>query len=92
MTLLKFLKLKVSVLGVICAMITMDANCATNYGIQSAWDNPNANMATGSVKPGYTQLAWETGTVFHNNNLFIAQFRFVPIFCSASTDNVDKFV
>ena len=63
MTLLKFLKLKVSVLGVICAMITMDANCATNYGIQSAWDNPNANMATGSVKPGYTQLAWETGTV-----------------------------
>ena len=34
-----------------------------NWGIQAAWDNPNANMAGGSLKPGYAQLAWESGTV-----------------------------
>ena len=34
-----------------------------NWGIQAAWDNPNANMASGSLKPGYAQLAWESGTV-----------------------------
>ena len=36
--------------------------CA-NYGIQSAWDNPSANMAAGSVKPGYAQLTWSAGSV-----------------------------
>jgi len=30
---------------------------------QTAWDNPNANMAAGSLKPGYAQLAWSTGNV-----------------------------
>ena len=34
-----------------------------NYGIQSAWDNPNANMAAGSTKPGYAQLFWSPGSV-----------------------------
>ena len=33
------------------------------YGIQAAWDNPTANMAKGSIKPGYAQLPWSTGTV-----------------------------
>ncbi len=33
------------------------------YGIQEAWDNPTANMTAGSIKPGYAQLAWSTGSV-----------------------------
>ncbi|MBO4480541.1 MAG: TrbG/VirB9 family P-type conjugative transfer protein [Alphaproteobacteria bacterium] len=61
MTLLK--SLKISAIGVMCTMILANVHAASNYGIQSAWDNPNANMASGSIKPGYTQLAWETGTV-----------------------------
>ncbi|MBN1324900.1 MAG: TrbG/VirB9 family P-type conjugative transfer protein [Alphaproteobacteria bacterium] len=32
-------------------------------GIQEAWDNPNANMASGSTKPGYAQLTWVSGSV-----------------------------
>ncbi len=36
---------------------------AENYGIQSAWDNPTANMASGSTKPGYAQLGWSAGSV-----------------------------
>ncbi len=41
------------------------AMCATaqGAGIQAAWDNPNANMAPGSVKPGYAQLTWAAGSV-----------------------------
>lgn len=35
----------------------------TDYGIQEAWDNPTANMAAGSVKPGYAQLTWSAGSV-----------------------------
>lgn len=31
--------------------------------IQEAWDNPNANMASGSSKPGYAQLTWSSGNV-----------------------------
>ncbi|MDR2268898.1 MAG: TrbG/VirB9 family P-type conjugative transfer protein [Rickettsiales bacterium] len=31
-------------------------------GVQEAWDNPNANMASGSTKPGYAQLTWTPGT------------------------------
>ena len=51
-----------SVLGV--CMFTLGAfGAANNYGVQAAWDNPNANMITGSIKPGYAQLAWEAGTV-----------------------------
>ena len=36
---------------------------AADYGIQEAWDNPTANMAAGSLKPGYAQLAWSSGSV-----------------------------
>ena len=47
-----------------CACVAMSgAAIATDWGIQAAWDNPNANMASGSLKPGYAQLAWEAGTV-----------------------------
>ena len=58
MNLLKKLYVGVSVLCVCGA-----ATAGTNYGIQSAWDNPNANMTSGSIKPGYAQLSWEAGTV-----------------------------
>ena len=47
----------------ICAVVVVSGAWATDYGIQAAWDNPNANMASGSLKPGYAQLAWESGTV-----------------------------
>ena len=30
---------------------------------QAAWDNPRANMASGSSQPGYANLTWSTGTV-----------------------------
>ena len=33
------------------------------FSAQGAWNNPNANMASGSVKPGYAQLSWSKGTV-----------------------------
>lgn len=38
-------------------------NASIDWGIQEAWDNPNANMASGSLKPGYAQLTWSPGTV-----------------------------
>jgi ComB9 competence protein len=36
---------------------------AVEYGVQDAWDNPQANMAAGSVKPGYAKLTWSQGTI-----------------------------
>ena len=56
---MKILKYLV-VIGTLCLVV--NAHAAV-YGVQNAWDNPNANMAMGSIKPGYAQLAWETGTV-----------------------------
>ncbi len=47
----------------ICACVIASGAMAVDYGIQEAWDNPNANMTSGSLKPGYAQLAWEPGTV-----------------------------
>ena len=49
----------------ICALLVVSGASAEilGSGIQAAWDNPNANMASGSLKPGYAQLAWEPGTV-----------------------------
>ena len=63
MTISKALKLNVSVLCL--AMLCGGAFGATtgNYGIQAAWDNPTANMASGSLKPGYAQLTWSKGSV-----------------------------
>lgn len=67
MTFSKAVKLNVSVfcLGACCVLgtpITVMA-AGTNYGVQEAWDNPTANMASGSIKPGYAQLSWGTGSV-----------------------------
>lgn len=57
----------VYLLGVCVAVAMFTDSCAlatpAEYGVQRAWDNPNANMASGSIKPGYAQLAWESGTV-----------------------------
>ena len=52
-------KITVSFLA-ICAC-AMPAVAETTY--QAAWDNPRANMATGSSQPGYANLTWSTGTV-----------------------------
>ena len=60
MTFASMLKLNVSVLCI--AMLCANA-LAAEYGIQSAWDNPTANMAEGSLKPGYAQLPWSHGSV-----------------------------
>ena len=59
MTFFNTIKLNVSVLclACVCAM-PISANAA-----QTAWNNPNANMAAGSSKPGYAQLSWSKGTV-----------------------------
>ncbi len=63
MTFKKVIKLNVSVLCL--AMLCNGSAFAEgkNYGVQSAWDNPTANMAAGSTKPGYAQLTWSTGSV-----------------------------
>lgn len=61
MTFSKTLKLKVSIACLI-ALCNFPA-LATSYGVQEAWDNPTANMASGSVKPGYAQLSWSKGSV-----------------------------
>ena len=59
MTFMKFCKLNVSLLAVLCC--AFPAIAADGY--QVAWDNPNANMTSGSTKPGYANLTWSTGTV-----------------------------
>ncbi len=56
-------KLNVSVICMAMACMCGTNAFATMYGVQSAWDNPSANMAAGSTKPGYAQLAWSKGTV-----------------------------
>lgn len=56
-----FRLLKVSGLG--CLLVLASVNVAGAAGIQKAWENPNANMAAGSVKPGYAQLSWSPGSV-----------------------------
>ena len=57
MNLVKFCKLNISLLTVLCCV------CPAMAVYQAAWDNPNANMASGSLKPGYANLTWSTGTV-----------------------------
>lgn len=46
---------------VICIASVHSASFAE--GVQDAWDNPVANMSSGSVKPGYAQLTWTAGNV-----------------------------
>lgn len=62
MTISKLFGVKISLIGALCAAFAFNAGAA-NYGVQRAWDNPNANMTSGSVKPGYAQLSWDSGTV-----------------------------
>ena len=50
-------RLSISLLAVLCCASPAFAD------FQAAWDNPNANMAAGSTKPGYANLTWTTGTV-----------------------------
>ena len=58
MKLVSAIKLNVSVLCLVAACGVMPAVAA-----QTAWDNPSANMSTGSSKPGYAQLSWAPGNV-----------------------------
>ncbi len=61
MTFTKSFKFNVSIfclVGLLCL-----PTFGEEYGIQEAWDNPTANMASGSIKPGYAQLSWSSGTV-----------------------------
>lgn len=61
MSFVNLFKLNISVL---CMAVVLGAPAyAQSYGIQEAWDNPTANMAMGSTKPGYAQLAWSAGSV-----------------------------
>lgn len=55
---LKLLKIN----GLVCLLVLSSINVAT-AAIQKAWENPTANMAAGSSKPGYAQLSWAPGSV-----------------------------
>ncbi|MBQ6012146.1 MAG: TrbG/VirB9 family P-type conjugative transfer protein [Alphaproteobacteria bacterium] len=57
MTFINFCKINVSLLAILCCVSPASAV------YQMAWDNPNMNMASGSLKPGYANLTWSTGTV-----------------------------
>ena len=57
MTFVKTCKLSISLLTILCCAFPACAD------FQAAWDNPNANMTSGSTKPGYANLTWTTGTV-----------------------------
>jgi len=48
-------------IALFCIIFT-SAAFAYTHPVQNAWDNPNANMAAGSSKPGYAQLSWTSGT------------------------------
>lgn len=61
MTLAKTTKLNVSMFCIGMALGLLNINPTMAY--QMAWDNPNANMAVGSTKPGYAQLSWSKGSV-----------------------------
>ncbi len=65
MTFFGNVKINVSILclAALCVLTVQNDVCAAQYGIQAAWDNPNANMAAGSSKPGYAQLSWAPGNV-----------------------------
>ena len=60
MTVAKLVKFNVCAVC-LAGLLTLPAYA--NYGIQAAWDHPTANMAAGSIKPGYAQLAWSPGSV-----------------------------
>ena len=57
MAFIKTCKINISLLTILCCAFPAFAD------FQAAWDNPNANMTSGSTKPGYANLTWATGTV-----------------------------
>ena len=61
MTLVKYLGIQLSLICTLCIGVSNAE--PRDYGVQDAWNNPNANMTAGSVKPGYAQLSWASGTV-----------------------------
>ena len=64
MRLFKTFGLQISLIGALCVIGTISNNAfAEGDYVQDAWNNPNANMTSGSIKPGYAQLSWEPGTV-----------------------------
>ena len=60
MTFAKAIKLNISLLCVGAVLGFANIDPAVAY--QAAWDNPNANMTAGSIKPGYAQLSWSKGS------------------------------
>lgn len=54
---------KLSMIVALLAICAVPSSFARAEGIQEAWDNPIANMASGSSKPGYAQLTWSSGNV-----------------------------
>lgn len=63
MTFYKVAKLHTSILCIGIILAFANTNAAFANGVQEAWDNPTANMAAGSTKPGYAQLSWGPGSV-----------------------------
>ncbi|MDR0741199.1 MAG: TrbG/VirB9 family P-type conjugative transfer protein [Rickettsiales bacterium] len=63
MTLAKSSKLKIPAFCMIALTAFAMLNASAAQGAQDAWDNPDANMASGSLKPGYAQLTWSPGNV-----------------------------
>lgn len=57
---MKFFGAEVLNISIICLALCMGGPA---MAAQSAWDNPMANMAAGSLKPGYAQLSWAAGNV-----------------------------
>lgn len=55
----KAIRLNISLMCVGMVLGLADVNSVMAY--QMAWDNPNANMTAGSIKPGYAQLSWSKG-------------------------------
>ena len=61
MTLVKNWKFNVSALCMAIVLGLPFVDGAMAY--TNPWDNPSANMASGSTKPGYAQLSWSKGSV-----------------------------
>ncbi len=63
MKFVKTFKLNVSIFCLAALCVCVAPARADEYGVQDAWNNPTANMAAGSMKPGYAQLSWAPGSV-----------------------------
>ncbi|MFQ6778301.1 MAG: TrbG/VirB9 family P-type conjugative transfer protein [Alphaproteobacteria bacterium] len=61
MVFVKLIKFNVSAICLLTCLSSMVY--ADSIGKQQAWDHPEANMASGSIKPGYAQLSWSKGSV-----------------------------